>query len=73
MGISTNLLNEMNSFYSNKVDKIIIKNIHEDIINKGIWPKFGSPETRCNKCMFYGITCAPRHDRIGCLGGWKME
>lgn len=56
----------------NKVDKIIIKNIHEDIIKKGIWPNFGSPETKCNKCMFFGVTCGPVAGRVGCLGGWKM-
>lgn len=72
MGFDINWINNVNSYISNEVDRIIIKNIHEDIIKRGIYPKFGSPETKCNKCMFYGISCGSKLGRVGCLSGWKM-
>lgn len=55
----------------NKVAENIIRGVFEDI-QKGNWPKFGSPETKCNKCMFFGVTCGHVAGRVGCLGGWKM-
>ena len=57
---------------NNKVDEIILRNIFEDI-QKGIYPKFGSPEIKCNKCMFYKVTCSPSPEYVGCYGGWKRE
>ena len=55
-----------------KADRVIIRAIWEQM-RKGIKPPFGSPETKCNKCMFSGVVCIP-DDRIpGCLGGWKRE
>lgn len=56
-----------------KIDGIIIKNIHEDIIKRGVYPKFGSPEIKCAKCMFYKVTCSPSPEYVGCYGGWKRE
>lgn len=55
-----------------KIDEKIIRKIFEDI-TKGIWPKFGSPETKCSKCMFFGIICPPNPEYLGCYGGWKRE
>lgn len=52
----------------NKIDEKIIKSIFENI-QKGVYPKFGSPETRCNKCMFYGVVCMPKPEYVGCYGG----
>lgn len=63
---------ELDESRVNKVAENIIRGIFEDI-QKGNWPKFGSPETRCNKCMFYGVSCGSKLGRVGCLGGWKME
>lgn len=63
---------ELDESRVNKVAENIIRGVFEDI-QKGNWPKFGSPETRCNKCMFYKITCLPNPDYSGCYGGWKME
>ena len=57
----------------NNIDKEMIKIIFENIMTKGEYPKFGSPETRCDKCMFYKITCRPLPEYIGCLLGWKRE
>ena len=51
-------------------NKTILKVIFEDM-KRGSFPKFGSPETRCNKCMFYGLVCIPPPEYVGCLGGWK--
>lgn len=56
----------------NKVDERIVRNIFNDM-QKGIWPKFGSPETRCDKCMFFGIICLPSPEYVGCYCGWKKE
>ena len=58
---------------NNKIEEKIIRNIFENIIQNGVYPTFGSPETRCNKCMFFGITCMPSPEYIGCYGGWKRE
>ena len=58
-------------FNNNKVNEIIVRNIFEDML-KGNFPKFGSPETRCSKCMFYKIICLPNPDYCGCYAGWKM-
>lgn len=43
----------------NKVTENIIRGVFEDM-QKGIFPKFGSPETRCSKCMFYKVICLPQ-------------
>ena len=56
----------------NKIDEKIIKSIFENI-QKGVYPKFGSPETRCDKCMFLGVICLPSTEYTGCYGGWKMK
>ena len=54
-------------------EKKIIYVIYENIINNGEFPNFGSPEIKCNKCMFYGIACHPSSDYVGCYHGWKRE
>jgi hypothetical protein len=51
-------------------NKKLLEIIFENM-KKGDFPKFGSPETKCNKCMFYNIVCFPRPEYVGCLGGWK--
>ena len=51
----------------------IIKAFYERIMNKGEFPKFGSPETRCDKCMFFKIACFPSSNCVGCFHGWKRE
>lgn len=51
----------------------IIKTIYKNIMDKGEFPKFGSPETKCNKCMFYATACFPLPDCVGCFHGWKRE
>lgn len=50
----------------------MIKMVFEELKN-GNFPKFGSPETKCEKCMFSGIACFPGIGVAGCLGGWKKE
>lgn len=55
-----------------ETDKKMIKLLFENTKN-GDFPKFGSPETKCSKCMFYGIACFPSSEYVGCLGGWKRE
>ncbi len=55
-----------------KIDEKIVKNIFENI-QKGIYPKFGSPEIKCSKCMFFGVICLPSTEYVGCYGGWKRE
>ena len=55
-----------------KTDEVMIKTLFNNI-KKGDSPKFGSPETKCDKCMFLGIACFPSPEYIGCLGGWKRE
>lgn len=56
----------------NAIDEVIVRNIFADRL-KGNWPKFGSPETKCAKCMFFGVACSPSPEYSGCYGGWKME
>ena len=53
-----------------EVEKKIMQEIFADI-KKGKFPTFGSPETWCNRCMFYKTACFPSAECIGCLGGWK--
>lgn len=55
-----------------KVDRIIIRAIYEQL-RKGHEPQFGSPETKCDKCMFNKVVCIPDEAITGCLGGWKRE
>lgn len=55
-----------------KTDGLMIKAVYGELKN-GNFPKFGSPETKCKKCMFCGITCFPETGVVGCLGGWKKE
>ena len=43
------------------------------IVDRCEFPKFGSPEMKCNKCMFNKVTCHPDLDCVGCFLGWKME
>ena len=54
-------------------EKKIIKAIYDDIVTRYEFPKFGSPEIHCDKCMFYGIACHPSHEYVGCFHGWKRE
>lgn len=56
----------------NKIDDKIVRHIFEEMEN-GTYPKFGSPEVECDKCMFFGVVCPPREDCVGCFGGWKYE
>lgn len=58
----------MMSETNNKMIKMLFENT-----KKGVFPKFGSPETRCDKCMFAGIACETSTEYVGCLGGWKRE
>lgn len=53
-----------------KFEKVLIKVIFAEL-KKGNIPNFGSPETKCNKCMFFETACFPTPDVVGCLGGWK--
>lgn len=55
------------------IDKEMIKLIYENIIDKGEFPKFGSPEMKCDKCMFHRIVCQPSPEYVGCYHGWKRE
>ena len=55
------------------IDKKMIKLLHDNIRTNGTYPNFGSPETKCAKCMFYMISCFPSPQYVGCLGGWKKE
>ena len=55
------------------IDNEMIKLVHKNIREKGEYPIFGSPETKCSKCMFYWISCFPHPQYVGCLGGWKRE
>ena len=52
-------------------NKTMLKLIFENMKN-GIFPTFGSPETKCDKCMFFKVVCEPVPENVvGCLGGWK--
>lgn len=56
------------------LEKEIIKMVYENIMNKGEYPNFGSPEIHCDKCMFYRVACRPYSDIVvGCFLGWKRE
>lgn len=57
----------------NNIDKIMINKLYKDIMDKCEFPKFGSPETHCSKCMFYGVACQPLPEYVGCFHGWKRE
>ena len=58
----------------NVIEKKIINDIFMNIITKGEFPDFGSPEVKCNKCMFYEVACKPSgKDVVGCFHGWKKE
>jgi len=57
----------------NIIEKHIIGELYNNILTKGEYPKFGSPECNCNKCMFYNVTCPPSPHRAGCFHGWKKE
>ena len=55
----------------NIIEEKIIKEIYTNIMTKGEYPEFGSPEVYCNKCMFHNIACFPSKDAVGCFHGWK--
>ena len=57
----------------NIIEKKFIDNIFTKVITKGEYPKFGSPECKCNKCMFHKISCNPSNEVAGCFHGWKRE
>ena len=57
----------------NNIDKKMIEVVFENIMLNDEFPKFGSPETECSKCMFYNIVCLPSSARVGCYHGWKRE
>lgn len=54
-------------------DKKMIEMIFENIMLKGEFPKFGSPTTKCSKCIFHEIVCYPSSTCVGCFNGWKRE
>ena len=56
-----------------KSDMKMIEIIFNNIMLKDEFPKFGSPETRCDKCMFYNVVCWPAPRYVGCFHGWKKE
>ena len=58
---------------TNNTDKQMIKIIYKNITEKCEFPKFGSPEINCDKCMFYGVACQPLPEYVGCFHGWKRE
>ena len=51
----------------------MIKIIYKNITEKCEFPKFGSPEINCEKCMFYGVACKPLPEYVGCFHGLKRE
>lgn len=58
----------------NTLEEKIIKEVYANIMTKGEYPKFGSPEVYCDKCMFHNVTCTPINKyAVGCFHGWKME
>ena len=58
----------------NVIEEKIINDVFMKVITKGEYPEFGSPECRCNKCMFYGIACNPSDKNVvGCFHGWTRE
>ncbi len=58
---------------NNVIEEKLIKNAFIGVITKGEYPNFGSPECKCDKCMFYKVACVPPSGYVGCLGGWKRE
>lgn len=56
----------------NSVEERIIRSIFDDMM-MGNFPKFGSPETKCDKCMFHKVVCLPSPEHVGCYCGWKKE
>lgn len=58
----------------NIIEEAIINELFIDIVTKGNYPEFGSPECRCKKCMFYKVACTPPSAKVvGCFHGWKKE
>ena len=59
----------------NVIEEKIIVDTFMNIIKNGKFPKFGSLECKCNKCMFNKIICpsSEKSDVVGCFHGWKME
>lgn len=57
----------------NKIKKKIVKMLYKDAVTKGKYPRVGSPECKCKKCMFFEIVCNPRDGVVGCFHGWKMN
>lgn len=58
----------------NIIEEKIVNDIFMNVIAKGEYPAFGSPECKCNKCMFYKIACKPSDKNVvGCFHGWKRE
>lgn len=57
-----------------EIERRAVSKIFRDMAN-GKFPNFGSPETRCHRCMFYKVVCPLMEldNRVGCLGGWKRE
>lgn len=58
----------------NIIEEKIINDIFTKVITKGEYPNFGSPECKCNKCMFHNVACFPTNkNAVGCFHGWKKE
>ena len=59
----------------NVIEEKIIADTFMNIIKNGKFPEFGSPDCRCDKCMFNKIICpsSNKPDVAGCFHGWKME
>lgn len=57
----------------NSIEKKLVKVLYNNIVTKYEFPKFGSPETKCSKCMFHNIACYPAPAYVGCYHGWKRE
>lgn len=57
---------------NNVIEEKLIKNAFMNVITKGEYPNFGSPECKCDKCMFYKVACEPKDKNVvGCFHGWK--
>lgn len=56
-----------------KSDMKMIEIIFNNIMLKGEFPKCGSTETRCDKCMFYNFVCWSASRCVECFHGWKKE
>jgi len=56
------------------IEEKIIKDAYMNILTNGEYPQFGSPEVRCDKCMFYKVVCYPSNETVvGCFHGWRRE